>query len=259
MLTSNKQIEWHFLEGGSTGQERSDEFEWESLINNEDDGRNPSFPEFRRLYELLFACVLICSIVVYYLWQQTEERLLLLEQEIATLQSEIIKHQSVSNGSILSRGSLVFEPTKLPGEELVQTIRSREIKPQWDAMTTAAQLYLQLENGDNRNWRLHPALLQRRYLAQSRSIDLVQQMIMGWQAETTDQVQLSPTAYAVADPLIEFIFETYGVDQILLLLDAFAVYDTWETLAPAVFYASAGEFEEDWHQYLRQQYPLPDE
>lgn len=140
---------------------------------------------------------------------------------------------------------------------LGRAIENREMKPQWKAMTVALQFYLQRENGNNPNWRSHAVFLPHRHAAQNRSIDLVYQVI-GEEVGTDDEwFRRTPTTYTIADPLIEFILETYGYAQIPLLLDAFAEHETWETLAPAVFGTSARRFEEDWHIYLKQQYPLP--
>ena len=57
--------------------------------------------------------------------------------------------------------------------------------------------------------------------------------------------------YLAADPLTEYIIVTYGHTTIPQLLDAFAQYDRWEDVAPAVFNLSATAVEDQWHSYLR--------
>ena len=56
---------------------------------------------------------------------------------------------------------------------------------------------------------------------------------------------------AGAEQLIEFIAVTYGLDSVPKLLQGFAKYDDWETLAPAVLGVSAGELEAAWHAARR--------
>jgi hypothetical protein len=56
---------------------------------------------------------------------------------------------------------------------------------------------------------------------------------------------------AAAEQLIGFIAATYGIDVLPKLLQGFAQYDDWETLAPAVFGVSAGELEAAWHAARR--------
>lgn len=53
---------------------------------------------------------------------------------------------------------------------------------------------------------------------------------------------------AAAAQLVDFIAATYGMDAVARLLQAFAEYDDWETLAPAVFGVSAAELEAAWRR-----------
>jgi hypothetical protein len=56
---------------------------------------------------------------------------------------------------------------------------------------------------------------------------------------------------AAAEQLIEFIAAAYGIDTVPKLLQGFALYEDWATLAPAVLGISAGELEAAWHAARR--------
>lgn len=146
---------------------------------------------------------------------------------------------------------------KLTQHVFQKALSGREISPQWRAMTLALETHIQFAYGRNPNWRFDSMLLSYRHRAQSRSLELVQDVHYTPvdQAETEPGFLVSPTAYATANPLIEYILETHGYAILAPLLDAFEEHDSWETLAPAVFGISAGELEADWHAYLQQEYP----
>jgi hypothetical protein len=63
-------------------------------------------------------------------------------------------------------------------------------------------------------------------------------------------------ATMIADPLVEYILVTYGRATIPPLLDALSQHPYWDRITPAVFAISAGQFEAEWHAYLRQHYPV---
>ncbi|MFN8464549.1 MAG: hypothetical protein U0X20_03325 [Caldilineaceae bacterium] len=52
---------------------------------------------------------------------------------------------------------------------------------------------------------------------------------------------------AAAEQLIQYIATTYGIDVLPKLLQGFAQYDDWESMAPAVLGVSAGELDAAWH------------
>jgi hypothetical protein len=56
--------------------------------------------------------------------------------------------------------------------------------------------------------------------------------------------------------LIEYAVNTYGEEQLPVLLASLATYDDWETLIPAVYGVSSAEFEEGWHAYLVSEYKV---
>jgi hypothetical protein len=63
--------------------------------------------------------------------------------------------------------------------------------------------------------------------------------------------------YAIAlATLIEYAVATYGRDRLPALLAALDQYDTWETLLPAVYGVSPGEFEAGWQVYLTAHYGI---
>lgn len=140
---------------------------------------------------------------------------------------------------------------------LNKAVSERDIKPQWNAMTLAFYLHLQREYRHYLDWQHNPLYLQRRQLAQSRTLDQALQTTntIREPPATEYQMRLGPTAEEIADPLAEFILTAYGDAYVSLLLDAFEEHTSWETLTPAVFDISAEEFEENWHAYLRKMYP----
>lgn len=140
---------------------------------------------------------------------------------------------------------------KLADNVLGNAVNSRTVKPQWQGMILAIKSHAQLEYGFNRNWRSAQIFLRHRHDAQSSSLNIVQHRIYDPEQLNEGAWQVSSMAYAAANPLVEFIVTTYGYAKIPELLDAFAEHDSWETLAPTMFHLSAGEFEEQWHDYLR--------
>lgn len=146
---------------------------------------------------------------------------------------------------------------RLSHHVLHKALRSRVIKPQWQAMTFALKTHLQLEYGHDRDWHSDPMLLSLRHRAQSNAIDRVQevQYAVANQEQIESGLQPSLTAHATASLLIEYILETHGYSIVPSLLDAFEEHESWERLAPAAFGISAGELEENWHAYLQETYP----
>ncbi|MEZ4862679.1 MAG: hypothetical protein R3C14_15295 [Caldilineaceae bacterium] len=138
-----------------------------------------------------------------------------------------------------------------------KAVASRAIKPQWQGMTLALKTHVQLEHGFSPDWQWQDMFLLHRYNAQSISLAFVHDVIHAPEGANEEWSQPSPTAYATANTLVEFILVTYGDDKVSALLDAFTEHDSWETLTPALFHLSADEFAEQWHAYLRKHYPIP--
>jgi len=160
--------------------------------------------------------------------------------------------------------------SRLSWRLLEQAIDRHAIKSQWWGMTLALKTHVHLENGYNPEWRRDALFLEYRHAAQDRSLVDVHESInvdaLRYEHEflyTADvrsvkSLEVHPAAYATAIALVDFILATYGDAKIAELLPAFAVHETWETLAPALFHLSAAEFEEQWQRYLRQHYPIPE-
>ncbi|MEZ4862680.1 MAG: hypothetical protein R3C14_15300 [Caldilineaceae bacterium] len=320
----------------------------------------------KHLYELVVGLAVIYGFLVFFIWQQTERRMIVLKQEVAMLQSELASAQSESNGETPDGAAvdeLASSPTRpfqfetehlhfefsqrtvelmqstyqlfendeqtgseRPGTQLLESVatasemryrllhrdlglalpsthekvqifvdratnrdysfgnedtlvipfpkniaehlglpetkvltneilarltshtldkalKGREIQPQWRTMVYVLHYYPQLEYGHLRHWQLDPVYLARRHAAQMRAL--------------ADALQRpdSPSGREVADPLIEYLLETYGYAIVPELLDAFEEHESWATLAPSVFDISARELEENWHAYLTQKYP----
>ncbi len=142
---------------------------------------------------------------------------------------------------------------------LNSAINRSAIKQQWQGMVLAMQTYIQLEHGYNQQWQRQDHSLLHRHNAQGRSLDWTDDVIVLVPSERQSGplLQVSPTAYATADPLVEFMLVTYGHGKVAELLVAFTEHDSWETLTPALFQLSAANFEEQWHAYLAEHYPIP--
>ena len=307
------------------------------------------------LYELLLGIALLCGLAGYLIWQRAEHQMAVLENELATLRSELSTHQVAVATEIKSQIStpgddsrsrkldqmetaylhfemsvrtiasvqavaqhidatyqqfhhdfgvplppptdklkLIVDPAlnlsddtaegetllvplpqaaakqygltmtdaltnallgKLALHVLNQALQNRNIQPQWQVMIVALKTHLQLAYGYNQDWQSDSTLLANRHQAQNRPLSLV---LVG-QSATADLtdfgLHVSPTAFATAEPLIEFILATYGYAEVPALLDALATHESWETLVPSVFGISAGEFQENWHAYLKLAYP----
>lgn len=73
---------------------------------------------------------------------------------------------------------------------------------------------------------------------------------------TTDQIS-HPGQTVVLATLIEYAVAAYGRERLPALLAGLGEYDRWETLIPAVYDVSPGEFEAGWQGYLTTQYGIP--
>jgi len=332
----NQRLEWHFITEDHEGQSL-----WYSLPNKDRHRETHESKQTSRLYELIVAVAVFYGLAVYFIWQQAERRMTVLERELVALRSELSAHQGNEDvtavGSVApeNRGSthpyqfeteylrfeankrtadmvrsvallsdaryqqlhrdwgvalpatndklkIIIDPSvnldypftdgealvvafpknaaerygltpvevltneifdKLTRHTLVKALEGRDIKLQWRTMTYALQFYLQLAHGHHRDWQLDPLFLARRHAAQTRAL------------AHALQAPGAPMAREVADPFVEYMLEIYGYTTVPLLLDAFGEHESWETLAPAVFGISAGELEENWHTYLKQEYP----
>lgn len=224
----------------------------------------------RHVYELLISIAVIYGFMLFYIWQQTDRKVTQLTGELAALHVQV--EQSLLSATPLSQEA----PAVIGSDEfealLVEAIATKDIQSQWWLLPTALLQYVQRENGPDTNWQNNTPYRHRRHLAQQYSIDLILQSTNAIlrQAEyeyngpeATNQSEMdqfsSGIPYMIADPLIEYILETYGYDRIPALLHGFETYEDWDDLAADVFDIPASQFEEEWHEYLRQRYPLINE
>lgn len=246
MLKSSTQIEWHFLQ-------EPEQDEDVALAHPPTNTRQR--PGTGYVYELLIGVVLFAGVAFFLLWQQTENRLVEIESELAALrrgiQQPVPDEEALRVESPGTTEQVEFETI------ITEAIRARNIQPQWRSLTSALQTYLQRERTLDANWQYEQAFLARRHSAQRRTIQMAVRA-----RDTTHALEMSQhylTADEVADPLIEYILETYGYLRLPALLDGFEEHATWEELAPDVFDVSAEQFEESWHGYLHLHYPLEQE
>jgi hypothetical protein len=134
-------------------------------------------------------------------------------------------------------------------------LQRRAVKPQWEPLVEGLRLWLtesndlplastadisifRMQAGSYRAPRLIDLLGCRpcsKIASERAHIQSVSWYMYG-------QQQLSGAA-----SLIDFTVATYGIDVLPALLQGFGRYEEWETLAPAVFGASAAELEAAWH------------
>lgn len=247
MSSPHQSFEWLFVE-----ESEGDATNWPPSVGEDSKDRGhvsaQKQPPSHHFYALLVGTTLIYGLAVYLLWQQTERRLVSLARELAALRTEVLSSQHQAAATPRRQDPAGLSPALAP-------LQSGKPQPQWQAIITGLHLYLEREHGHHPNWQQAEVYLVRRHLAQSRSIDLVQSVFTAATAEQSDLLLYPPIADEVADPLIEFMLETYGYARLPALLAAFETHTTWETLTPVVFGLSAREFEEKWHAYLAAHYP----
>ena len=180
----------------------------------------------------------------------------------------------VADGRIRLTSPLLSRSTALPGVETLSLLRSAlaeqmaagalrrtAVKAQWLMMAHALGSWLAFSDA------LQPvpagqraALRRLRFLAYgSLRLDHLRDEPERYDPVTLSmQAQRSPAnSYeleqraAAAEQLIEFIAVTYGIDTVPKVLQGFAEYGDWATLAPAVLGVSAGELEAAWHAARR--------
>ncbi|NJN84694.1 MAG: hypothetical protein HC802_22000 [Caldilineaceae bacterium] len=122
-------------------------------------------------------------------------------------------------------------------------------------MTRSLEYYLIREYGFMSKWRTLTYYLERRYKAQSHSIDGALLRAGEPTGPYDDWTNSGLVADEIADTLIEFVLVEYGYSHLPRLLDGFEQHDSWATLAPSVFGMTAVEFEAAWHDYLEAEYP----
>lgn len=135
------------------------------------------------------------------------------------------------------------------------------VKAQWLTMVQACGAWLEFNDAVQPASDTRRAALRRlRSLAYgSLQLDALQDSVVRYDARGKSmQVHLQPNnphvlehRAVVAEQLIGFIAITYGIDVLPKLLQGFAQYDDWETLAPAVLGVSAAELEAAWHAAWR--------
>jgi hypothetical protein len=55
----------------------------------------------------------------------------------------------------------------------------------------------------------------------------------------------------VAESLIAYVVDAYGVEMLPVLIDGFRQHRSWQTLVPAVFGQPVERFEQDWHNAVQ--------
>lgn len=248
MTAPKQQLDWVFSE-----ELNDTESSWSSLTGGHDKQIAKTKPQqpFQPhvLFELLFGIALVYGIAVYLIWQHGTARMATLEQELVVLRQEILRRQG------LERSATEKHETIALAQQIVATAAAGgKQNVQWRSVMVALQLYLKLEI-ERPGWQQEEAYLARRHFATTQPLHLVQQVVVVDSGQSLEIMQHMATADVLADPLIEFILNTFGYVQLPQLLEAFEEHETGETLVPAVFEMSAQEFEEKWHAYLEERYP----
>lgn len=197
-----------------------------------------------KFYELVAVTTLVYGLVVLFIWQQTNQRLVNLENEIALLQTQ----PSESIGQTNVANSLA---------DFERALQNPAIKPQWRALLEIIEAHLRLAHGQELDGNLRQRLTPPAGDIQSYSLGLtlVPEGQARWREELAmhaPSYQLPNVQYAVANSLVEFILAEYGTVKLIALLDAFTHHGQWDTLVPALFRMSVTEFERAWHRYVQQ-------
>jgi hypothetical protein len=196
-----------------------------------------------KFYELVAVITLVYGLVVLFIWQQANQRLVNLENEIALLQTQ--PSESVGQTNVVN--SLA---------DFERALQDPAIKPQWRALMEIIEAHLRLAYGQVLDGNLRQRLTQPAGDIQAYLLGLT--VVPAGQARWREELamhapsyQLPNVQYAVANSLVEFILAEYGVVKLIALLDAFTRHEHWATLAPALFGLSVAELEAEWHRYLQ--------
>jgi hypothetical protein len=177
----------------------------------------------------------------------------------------------VEDGRIQLPSPLLYQATPLSGADALTLLLRRAladqmlsaalprkaVKAQWLTMVQAFGSWLAFSDAVQPASTGQLAALQRlRFLADgSLHLDDLQDGVVRYDRAASSTPMYYQPGYshelmqrvAVAEQLIGFIAATYGIDVLPKLLQGFAQYDDWETLAPAVLGVSAEELEAAWH------------
>lgn len=257
MRAVNRQFEWYLLEETGSNDDGEDLFDQQSSASKGGDDENGKRSrQYLRLYELILGIALLYGVAVYLLWQRADQRMAMLEEEIIALQPALANIQDGMASEERPDGPAVRGRTSLLSDEqpLRGVLRNKAVKPQWQPLIRALESYVHHELTGSVDWQRDDGYLTRRQLALQRSIDLVLQQEPSSDNDMLERMQHPPIADEVADPLIEFIVESYGYATTLALVEALGRYENWEEVAPEVFQLSAEELEVTWHEYLDMKY-----
>ncbi len=247
MPSPNKQLDWVFSE---ELDEEESSWPWPTdVYNNHIAGTKPGRQvQPHVMLELLVGIAVVYGIAMYLMWQHSVAQLSVFEQELIVLRQEVFRQRYVE-----TRRSNHQDTIKL-AQQLVAIAAGGKQKTEWQPILMGLQLYLKREI-DRPGWQREEVYLARRRFAQTQSLALVQQASAVDNGQSDAFLQRMPIADELADPLIEFILNTFGYHYLPSLLQAFEEDETWETLVPVVFEMSIQEFEEEWHTYLQERYP----
>ena len=239
----------------------STKFEWQQLESDLEPNADsaPQFivarshhsPRRSRINEVNFALVLFYSIVSFIIWQQTNQRIKALENDLVSLQSQ--KAEQVDQ----EQDERSTEFARLALEEAVL---NKAIRPQWKLLVESLRLSLHPKRTYQSNGgpTSHQSFQPRRITKSSIDRAIAHDGLFVQEGSTDIHPELSTYRHIqneVVNPLIEFILNEYGSPRIPTLVHAFTQHEDWETLAPAAFNLSAAEFESAWHEYLEETYP----
>lgn len=248
MPSPKKVLDWIFIE-----ELDNNEFEHLSQTDIHDHRAaetkvDQRFPR-HLMFELLLIIAIVYSVTLYLIWQHSEVQMATLKQELVALRQEVVYQKHLAPQTAKN------EDTIRLAQQFIATVANEKPKVQWQPMFTGLQLYLDRELR-RPGWQQEEAYVARRQFAATQSLLLTQRNPAVENHRSEVFRQRMPIADELADPLIEFIFNSFGYTILPSLLQAFEEYESWETLAPGVFEISAQEFEARWHAYLEEEYLL---
>lgn len=138
---------------------------------------------------------------------------------------------------------------------LHKQMQLKETPSQWDAMFAGLDNYFWKNQILDKTWPKHSYFIDRRRFAQNQPLHMALSPTSLLSADEEWYGNSGSMVYYVTDPLSEFIIVEYGYNYLPALIAGFSQHQEWETLTPAVFGLSAIEFENQWHEYLKEHYP----
>jgi hypothetical protein len=141
----------------------------------------------------------------------------------------------------------------LAGHLLDEAVKRTVTRPVWQPMINGLHHYFWLRQ-NNRNLRLPEDELTAAWpLVPSFTLNTTFMEDIGYPPNSSGSSNHTNSVDSLDIPttLADYLISTYGRGHLAALVHGFGLYDSWETLSPAVFGVPASELEAGWHRYLK--------